>query len=247
MTVEEYINIVPYKDHWIQLSDEEKANYISYSKLILLRHYLGLDFDTVDALYPQLVAEEAIYIAENELALKSAYSKYEGLKKMEVKNAVMGEVWTDFALSELSDKVRQIAQLLGLEEMLDLTGRINPRLRGILIMWNRLADNIIKQLAKTKVLIQKMEKIKGGGKVLLTPAEEIEVNAAVAGAVTELDVTKQSTNEITIIFSRQSIDWTPSPINTRAVLNGKTLEVSKVDFSRIHQQPANMLHLEVHI
>lgn len=122
MTVEEYIAIVPYKEKWIQLDEESQLNFISYAKIILMRHYLGLDFDTLETLYPQLVAEEALYIADTELALKTSYEKYDGLKKLEVKDAVMGEVWTDFALSELSPRVRQIAMLEGLEEVLDLTG-----------------------------------------------------------------------------------------------------------------------------
>lgn len=122
MTVEEYIAIVPYKEVWPNLSDEEKDNFITYAKLVLSRHFINLDIDTVGDLYPQLVGEEAIYLAENELAIKNIYSKYDGLKKAEVKNAVMGEVWTDYFLSELSDKVRQIAALEGLEEVTDMTG-----------------------------------------------------------------------------------------------------------------------------
>ena len=122
MNVKEYISIIPYKDNWNTLPEDLQDMYIAYAEIILARHFPVLDVATVSSLYPQLVGEEAVYIAENELAFKSAYSKYEGLKKMEVKNAVMGEVWTDFQLSELSDKVKQIANLLGLLEAPDMTG-----------------------------------------------------------------------------------------------------------------------------
>ena len=41
--------------------------------------------------------------------------------------------------------------------------------------WSKIANNIIKTLAKTKVTLVHFERAKGEGKVQLTPTEEIEV------------------------------------------------------------------------
>ena len=122
MTVKEYIAIIPYKDAFSSLDEEKQDATIEYAKFVLKRHFPSLDLDTVEALYPQLVGEEAVYIASSDIPFVTAYAKYDGLKKMEVKNAVAGEVWTEYFLSELSPAVRQIAGLEGLEEITDVTG-----------------------------------------------------------------------------------------------------------------------------
>lgn len=98
-------------------------------------------------------------------------------------------------------------------------------------MWKKLADNIIKSLAKTKIILQKMEKIKGEGRVLLTPVEEVEVNAAVRGLSIGLEATKQSVNDILITVSTKDITWMPTTMNTRVLLNGKALDVVEVKHS----------------
>ena len=112
MTPQEYINLIPYNSAWTSLSSSEQDNFIAYASLVLTRHFGEQDW----TLYPDMVGEEAIYLAQSPMIFENLFQKYEGLKKFDVKDAVGGEVWTDAALSELSMRVKQIAGLHGLEE-----------------------------------------------------------------------------------------------------------------------------------
>lgn len=97
--------------------------------------------------------------------------------------------------------------------------------------WSKLAKNIIKTLAKTKVTLIYFERVKGEGKVQLTPTEEIEVDAAVSQDDDVLDVTKQEQREIKIVIANEKLPWVPSTLNTRVVLNGEELKLEEVSYS----------------
>lgn len=121
MTIEEYIENITYAEKFRELTDEEKARTIFTATEVLKRHYSNLDSLTEDNLN-KIIAEEAIYVAANPWAFKNAYNEYEGLSKFEVHDAVGGEVDFEHSLSELSNRVKQLANALGLTEDTDITG-----------------------------------------------------------------------------------------------------------------------------
>ena len=97
--------------------------------------------------------------------------------------------------------------------------------------WSKIANNIIKTLAKTKVTLVHFERAKGEGKVQLTPTEEIEVNAAISQDDDVLDVTKQEQRDINVVIANEKLPWTPSTLNTKVLLNGELLKLEEVKYS----------------
>lgn len=121
MTIDEYINNLTYSEKYRALPDEEKSRCIFTANAVLARHYLGLDALTEDQMNT-IVAEEAVYIAANPWAFKNAFNEYDGLSQFNVHEAVGGTVDYEHALSELSNRVKQLAQAFGLVEQTDITG-----------------------------------------------------------------------------------------------------------------------------
>lgn len=98
-------------------------------------------------------------------------------------------------------------------------------------MWQRLADKIIKQLAKTKVTLINHAKVKGDGNVIVTQTQEYDVWAAVSSYDDVKDVTKIEDREIQIVFSKLGLPWEPTAHGTSVRLNNKELEVLEVKHS----------------
>lgn len=97
--------------------------------------------------------------------------------------------------------------------------------------WSKLANNIIKTLAKTKVTLKRFERAKGDGKVLKTYVEELEVDAAVSSDNDVLDVTKQEQREINIVIANEKLPWKPSTLDTEVYLNEELLALNEVSYS----------------